>query len=479
MSRNFVGPTPVAGMHRSSRRRTGREPPQIGVILAIALLVGAGATPAVATTTAATGATQGLSQAAAVVVVSDLGLLPGGYYASARAINNLGQAAGAAYDASPALLQVIWTDGTIITLPDWSSWPWTPEAINDSRQVVGNTNMGRGASNGILRDVSGQVFELPPVPGGDVDRVKAHDINASGFIVGRSRDASFGYHCVLWQGTTLIRDLGFMGSGNDCEAYGINDLGDIVGVANSVSMGQTRGFLWRNGSFTDLGSLAGPSGASTAVDINNSGLIAGTSNGGIAVVWRNGVIETLPALAGGTTYNFVTDLNNNGDVVGYGQSASGVHLDTPILWRGGAAIDLGRWPGGTFSRAYGMNDNGQIVGEGNLVDGGPMHALMWTVGTTPTQTNTAPTVTLVALSSTTIAPGGSVKVLGSFTDPDAGPWTYTFDWGNGTTSGTVSSPGSIAATRTYASTGRYKVTLTVTDSRGAKGMSASITVRVR
>src|SRR5450756_1662681 len=80
------------------------------------------------------------------------------------------------------------------------------------------------------------------------------------------------------------------------------------------------------------------------------------------------------------------DLNNNGDVVGYGQSPSGVHMDTPILWRGGTAIDLGRWPGGTESRAYGMNDNGQIVGEGNLVDGGPGHALMWTVSAPSTNT---------------------------------------------------------------------------------------------
>ena len=38
-----------------------------------------------------------------------------------------------------------------------------------------------------------------------------------------------------------------------------------------------------------------------------------------------------------------------------------------VLWRGGKAIDLGRYPGGTVSRAYGVNDKGQIVGEGNLV----------------------------------------------------------------------------------------------------------------
>jgi probable HAF family extracellular repeat protein len=410
--------------------------------------------------------------AAAVVVVSDLGTLPGGSYASARAINNLGQVTGAASDASGAMQQVIWTDGTIITAPAWTSWT-TPEAINDSRQVVGTVNLGRGFAEGILWDASGQAFVLPPVPGGLVEWIRAHDINTSGVIVGRSSDASQVPHCVLWQGTTLIRDLGFIASGNYCEANGINDLGDIVGNANTVSGGQPRGFLWRNGSFTQLAGVA-----SAAVDINNSGLIAGT-NGGIAVVWRNGVIETLPALAGGTVYNIVTDLNNNGDVVGYGQSPSGVHWDTPILWRGGTAIDLGRWPGGTFSVAYGMNDNGQIVGEGNLVDGGPMHALMWTVGTTPTQTNTAPTVTLVASSSTTITRGGSVKVLGSFTDPDAGPWTYTFDWGNGTTSGTAATAGSITATRSYAVAGRYKVTLTVTDSRGAAGQSAPLNVRVR
>jgi probable HAF family extracellular repeat protein len=425
---------------------------------------------------AVTGAGHVEAQAAAgAVQVLDLGILPGGYYASARAINNLGQVTGSASDASGATRHVIWTDGTMITAPDWTSG--SPEAINDARQIVGHTNLGRSASNGILWDGNGQVFVLPPLPGGLADRVRAHDINASGLSVGRSRDVSFKQHAVVWQGTGFSRDLGFMGSGDTSEAWGINDLGDIVGMANSVSGGQPRGFLWRNGSFTGLDSLTGPSGASSAVDINNSGLIAGTSSGGIAVVWRNGVIETLPALAGGTTYNFVTDLNNNGDVIGYGQSPSGVHLDTAILWRGGAAIDLGRFPGGTFSRAYGINDNGQIVGEGNLVDGGPVHALLWTVGAS--SGNTTPTVSLAATSATTIKPGGSVSVRGTFNDPDGGPWSYVIDWGNGTTSGTASSPGTIAATRTYASTGRYKVSLTVTDSRSASGTSAPVTVRVR
>ncbi len=412
--------------------------------------------------------------ASAAVQVTDLGLLPGGYASQAWAVNRLGQVTGTASDASGAMQRALWTGGTIITAPSWSTGH--PEAINDSRQVVGTTNMGYNRS-GVLWEPSGQVLTLPPVPGGPVDRVAAHDINATGAIVGVSRDASMLRHAVIWQGSAFARDLGFMGGGDYSEAWGINDIGDVVGIANTLSMGTTRGFLWRNGAFTDLGSLAGPTGTSAARDINNSGLIAGSSNGGIAVVWRNGVIETLPALSGGTTFNTVTDLNNNGDVVGYGQSPSGTHLDTAILWRAGKAIDLGRFPGGTFSRAYGVNDSGQIVGEGNLVDGGPVHALMWTVGTT--SSNTAPTVTLAATTATTIRVGGSIGVRGAFTDPDSGPWTYTFRWGNGSTSGTVTSPGSIPATRTYLTAGRFKVTLTVTDSRGASTTSSPVTVRVQ
>jgi PKD repeat protein len=118
---------------------------------------------------------------------------------------------------------------------------------------------------------------------------------------------------------------------------------------------------------------------------------------------------------------------------------------------------------------------GQIVGEGNVVPGGPVHALLWTVGTI----NTAPAVTLTATSSTSIRRGGKVTFKGTFTDPDSGPWTYTFEWGNGTTSGTAASPGTITATRTYSKSGRYQVSLKVTDAKGSAGTSGTIEVRVR
>jgi uncharacterized membrane protein len=66
-------------------------------------------------------------------------------------------------------------------------------------------------------------------------------------------------------------------------------------------------------------------------------------------------------------------------VVGYGPALKAPYQDTAIVWRRGKAVDLGRYPGGSVSRAFGINDRGKIIGEGNLQPDGPMHALRWTI----------------------------------------------------------------------------------------------------
>ena len=412
------------------------------------------------------------------VTVVDLGLLPGGTYASARAINNLGQIVGVSNDGTlTGNKQVIWSGGTVSPIGVCCAvGQATPLAINDSREVVGWELSGKGQSSGIYWNASGQFSVLPGFPDRD-NFVHAYDINNSGVIVGDVRDSALDVHALVWNRTTLSRDLGFMGAAYSwlsdySSAKGINDLGDIVGDA---IIGQDyHAFLYRNGSYTDLG-LGG------ALDINNNGLILGTAAGGLPVTWSNGVRTNLTALSGGIAYATysVFDLNINGDVVGY-STVDQTTLATAVLWQKGKPKNLGYYPGGNSSRAYGINDKGQIVGEGSVTPGGPMHALMWTVGTsTGGTTNASPSVTLSATTSTRIAPGGSVSFRGSFTDPDNGPWTYTFNWGNGTTTGTVSSAGNITATRAFASAGRYTVTLTVTDAKGASGKSSSVTVRVQ
>jgi large repetitive protein len=69
--------------------------------------------------------------------------------------------------------------------------------------------------------------------------------------------------------------------------------------------------------------------------------------------------------------------------------------------------------------------------------------------------------------------GAAYTLNASFSDPDNGPWRWTVDWGDGTSSsGASSSPGSISPSHTYsgiALLGDHLITVTVTDSHDASG----------
>ena len=140
---------------------------------------------------------------------------------------------------------------------------------------------------------------------------------------------------------------------------------------------------------------------------------------------------------------------------------------------------LPTWLGATQTLARSI-DKGEIVGEGNVVPDGPMHALMWKVSSgSPPPTNSTPVVTRSATSPTTINAGSAVTTRGSFSDPDKGPLSFTFQWQDGTTTGSRSKAGSFSASYTYRSAGIYNVTLSVTDKLGAVGTSNVVQVTVR
>jgi hypothetical protein len=182
------------------------------------------------------------------------------------------------------------------------------------------------------------------------------------------------------------------------------------------------------------------------------------------------------------------DLLFMGGRITYGKPGlfQAVGIDGVPLWR----VDLPDEPG--------FDPYGQLVPmtrpvfspDGNTAyavtdvagDGANPYSFLYAIDVSPASPgNTTPSVTLAATSPTKIRRGGSVTMQGAFADPDQGdgPWSFTFRWGNGQTSGSAAAPGTITQTRTYSKAGTFSVRLSVTDASGATGTSNSITVTVK
>jgi len=166
-------------------------------------------------------------------------------------------------------------------------------------------------------------------------------------------------------------DLGTLGGANS-SALGLNDAGQVVGWAEIPGCTTTNGFpckrafLWENGVMTDLGFLPGDEG-SIARAINDAGLVVGNSERDViagsgtyhAVTWDAGGITPLVDLGQGTSW--ADDVNASGTVAGYSTDPGSLR-DSVVTWQGGAITNLGLNEPHSYSRGYGLNDGGVVVG---------------------------------------------------------------------------------------------------------------------
>lgn len=192
------------------------------------------------------------------------------YYA--YAINASGVAVGrGGYGPWP----VLWTGGGKGELWDPVGNTGSANDINDSSQIVGWRNyLGQSGRFAFLYK-AGSTINLGQL-GGDVQWAEATAISNFGYIVGWSNTTSGETHAFLRLPSGTMLDLGTLG-GNYSAAYGVNDRGQVVGVARN-QFDQDKAFLYTNGQMLDLNTLIGPSGEWTMeipYAINNRGQIAG------------------------------------------------------------------------------------------------------------------------------------------------------------------------------------------------------------
>lgn len=317
----------------------------------------------------------------------DLGTL-GGTTSRANKINSSGDIVGASTPAVGSERATYWkrVSANAWTIRQLGAAPDEFQSgvgdISDAGVVVGwsyRTINGSTQDHAVRWSSSSGSAEILNGPGDG-----AGGINLAGQIVG-SIDVSGLRHGFRWE-NGVTTDLGTSGTGSS-EAWGINSTGVIVGAGRSTPQGVPgvqRAIVWRSGVIIDLPVLPGGGSFGAANEVNDEGVIVGTSANS-AGEWR--AVRWVPTAAEPSGYriedlgypsSIARDINNNGEIVGHYHTRAG--SERAFYWhptRG--KRDLPSLSGNAPTYAFGINDLGEIVGFGNLSGGSAQqHAIVWT-----------------------------------------------------------------------------------------------------
>ena len=236
--------------------------------------------------------------------------------------------------------------------------------------ITGGTFIVTGAlSNHGNLDVNGGTLVLQDDAAGGTATVKG--AGTLEFAAGSNVNVTFSTSANTY--TTIGGSLGVYDFTN-----GINNNGEIVGSYATTVNGQNNGFLYSNGTYTDIDNpLGAPLG--TLSNINDSGEIVGYYSPGNVLVnglfseflYSNGTYTTISdplayktGSSSDATYTIAYAINDSGAIVGYYEDADNATHDHGFLYSNGTytTIDdaLGASNGGT--EATGINDSGAIIG---------------------------------------------------------------------------------------------------------------------
>jgi probable HAF family extracellular repeat protein len=303
----------------------------------------------------------------------------GGNYSYATAINNSGEVVGYTYQDMPLVTfssPFLYSNGVVNDiLGPLDILDTLALGINNHGQIVGSADSAFLISNGQYY----QLNSIATAPSGLIF-TSANAINDSDEIGGAMGSSVYcaysaqGCHAFLESNGTATDLTTLSSNGYTPQSVtSLNNTGQAVG--NGVdSSGNPHSFLYANGSVTELP-------FTTANAINSSGEIAGASGTGMtgteAVLYSNGTVADLGSLGGNSAaYSVAYGINDSGSVVG-------TYAPTPclqyypeycdldaFLYANGALIDLNSLlppdSGWQLYEATGINDSGQIIGDGTL-----------------------------------------------------------------------------------------------------------------
>jgi probable HAF family extracellular repeat protein len=338
------------------------------------------------------------SAATAAYTVTDLGTL--GYISSSGGgLNAAGQVSGVsaltetlpASDCPPKYgvrkpcvvhpeHAFLYSGGVMTDLGTLGGTNSTATAVNASGTVVGSADLASGASHAIVES-GGVMTDLGTLDGAAAGS-EALAINGSGQIAGWSTaPGATGNHAFADLNGSMV-DLGTIDGGTDSVANGINNAGVVIGNSDTASSDE-HGFVYQNGTITDVGTLGGPDSSVNA--INDNGLVTGSSQDAADTshpfVYSNGKMTSLG------TYNIDTTpqaINDNGVIVGttYGVNAADDPFTDAFIYENGTFQDLNSLiPAGSgwqLSDAVAITLGGEILVDATNTTTGQDHALLLT-----------------------------------------------------------------------------------------------------
>ena len=193
-----------------------------------------------------------------------------------------------------------------------------------------------------------------------------------------------------WQDGVMTK-LTTLGGSNGI-AFGANNRGQVAGTAENTTEDtscpgpsrQAKPVVWQRDDVRELPTFEGdPDGS--VLSINDGGQAVGASfdcqlSASHALLWRHGAAKDLGNL-GGVTNNFAQNISNQGQVVGFSDLPGDMSFHA-FLWSQDTGMqDLGTLPGDAFSGGDGNNDKGQVVGFSCNADFSVCHAVLWQEGT--------------------------------------------------------------------------------------------------
>lgn len=271
----------------------------------------------------------------------------------AQDINLSGQVVGYAVTQAGTYIAVLWQDGQVVNLHQWSAGVATGNgkayAINDRGEIAGSANV-RGRVHATVW-ANGGATDLDPLSATSA----AFDIDRDGNVVGRS-----GSEAALFAGGVVTK----LADGRSSNVLGIAPTSGRV-VGNALDQFE-RASTFAGGSFSYLESS---SIASTAKAVNDSGRIVGEGvncqSGQLtrcALSWSGADAVVLDTLGGASA--LANDINAGGQIVGASDTAG--NQQHAVIWTAGVVADLNLlitnvddW---LVYDALAINDVGQIVG---------------------------------------------------------------------------------------------------------------------